>query len=326
MLDQSIALFERLRSANAPGFQVLPSLGGRLQMLKDQEASYAIHEYLNEHWQPLWHSEVARLFAKAGLGFVGSATIADNLLPDILGPQLRSAIVEQPTDELRQDVQDFAINQSFRRDIFCRDPVKAKDQPDHSPSTPLCLLSAPESGGNVTVQTSFGTATLDQRVYGPIIDTLAKQPMSIDELAARHGSSVREMRQIVLLLIQANAIAMVAASSRTSDVAQRINAVIARAVCAGAPYEHVAAAALGTATRVTQLEMMLIDSWLGLEDKGDVAALATAVGQRLNKLGQELYHQGQVVNGADAAAQLEALATAFMTVHLPQRRKQGVLE
>jgi len=323
VIDQSIKLFDRLRSVNAPGFQVLPALTARLQTLKEQDSSYAIHEYLNRHWQPLWHSEVSRGFAQVGLDFVGSATMADNLLPDILGPQLCGAIIEQPTEELRQDVQDFALNQSFRRDIFCRRPARsAKSGPDER----LCLLVPPAPDATLTVQTSFGTASLDQRSYGPIVEALTQQPMSIEEIAARHRSPVGDVRQVALLLLESNAIGIVAAGHPEPEAAQRINAVIARAVCDGAPYEHVAAASLGSAVRITQIELLLIDSWLKLDHKSDVSALATAVGQRLNTLGQKLYHQGHVVGEAEEAGQLQVLASAFLTDNLPLRRQQGVLQ
>ena len=97
VIEDTVKLFERLRDGNAPGFQVLPVLNARLQMMRSQSASYLSHEYLNDNWQPLWHSEVAGLFAQAGLQFTASATISDNLLPDALPAKLRSLVSRRRT-------------------------------------------------------------------------------------------------------------------------------------------------------------------------------------------------------------------------------------
>ena len=91
-------------------------LKARLAAVKRQSSNYLIHEYLHEGWHPLWHSEVLKEVGTAGLSFVGSASLAETLLPGALPPALRATIEDQAAETLRMDVQDLVINQSFRRD------------------------------------------------------------------------------------------------------------------------------------------------------------------------------------------------------------------
>jgi SAM-dependent methyltransferase len=325
VIDQSITLFERLRRANAIGFQLLPALEVRLQTLRTHSLSYCVHEYLNENWQPLWHSEIAREFGNADLHFAGSATVADNLLPEVLSQPLRTIVLEQQSEELRQDLQDFAINQGFRRDIFCRRPVRRSEiEFSDRTDTRLCLMTRPEPGSIINVQTSFGTMALEHRAYGDIIAALAEQPMPIRELIALPNPLKRDTRLILLLLLQAHIIDVVAAAPGAVEPAQSMNAAVARAVCNGAPYEHVAAAKLGSGIRLNQIELVMIDSWLDTQNT-DVGALADAVSRRLRALGQKLYRDGRVVDDADATEQFHALARIFLQDVLPRWRWLGIL-
>jgi SAM-dependent methyltransferase len=55
VLQDSIALFDRLATGGATSFQILPGLKARLAAVKRQSSNYLIHEYLHEGWHPLWH-------------------------------------------------------------------------------------------------------------------------------------------------------------------------------------------------------------------------------------------------------------------------------
>ncbi|RYE53021.1 MAG: methyltransferase domain-containing protein, partial [Rhizobiaceae bacterium] len=80
VLDESFGLFDKLIENNASLFKVMPNLKSRIDAVKKQKSAYAIQEYLNESWHPLWHSQVARDMAQVKLDHVGTATIAEVLL------------------------------------------------------------------------------------------------------------------------------------------------------------------------------------------------------------------------------------------------------
>lgn len=104
VFDASIALFDSLLAGGANTFRFLPGLKARLDSVRTRNASYLAHEYLHECWQPRWHSEVAEEFNGADLDYVGSATMAEIMLPDVLPTALRDTIGEQQDARLRQDL------------------------------------------------------------------------------------------------------------------------------------------------------------------------------------------------------------------------------
>ena len=326
VIEDTVKLFERLRDGNAPGFQVLPVLNARLQMMRSQSASYLSHEYLNDSWQPLWHSEVAALFARAGLQFTASATISDNLLPDALPAKLRSLVSKQEDSGLQQDVQDFAVNQGFRRDIFCRgklQPLKDGFPPGHAR---FVLMSQPEAGADLPIPLSSQRISLAYREFAPVLDALARGPRSGAELAGVAGLSSSDFRRLMILLQQADVIGVMADEPVAVAPAARLNAAIARAACDRAPYAQVAAAKLGPAVAVSQIELMLLDAWLHATDRTDANAVAEGVWERMARIGQKLYQHGRQVDDAVAKRQLPGVAATFMQDNLVRWRQLGVVE
>lgn len=255
VFEESIALLERLRAGGAATFQFLPGLRARLDAVKTRSTGYLVQEYLHDHWQPFWHSEVAKELAGAGLAYAGTATLAETMLPAILPPPLRDAITAQADARLRQDVQDFTINQSFRRDLFRR----GHDTPAPQPlgALRLRLLSPPARGGTVKVDAAFGEIALQYPAFAGVLDALATGPQSIEQLAALPGlreQGMANVRQLLLLLLHTGTLALDAGTTDPAP-AHRLNAVIAREAAQGAPYRHLAAAAIGSAIPASEAEL-----------------------------------------------------------------------
>jgi SAM-dependent methyltransferase len=262
VFEESIALFDRLRAGGAATFQILPGLKARLDAVKTRSTGYLVQEYLHEHWQPFWHSEVAKELAAAGLAHAGTATLAETMLPAILPPPLRDAITAQADPRLRQDVQDFTINQSFRRDLFHR----GGDAPAPQPlgQTRLQLLTPPARGGTVKLDAAFGEIGLQYPAFAGILDALAGGPHSIEQLAALPGlreQGMANVRQLLLLLLHTGTLALEAATpDEGAAAAHRLNAVIAREAAQGAPYRYLAAPALGSAIPASEAELKALHS------------------------------------------------------------------
>lgn len=311
-IEESVALFDRLRAASAPIFQTLPSIAVQIEAVKGRNASYLVQEYLNDSWHPMWHSQVAAELADAALDYIGSATMAEATLPALLAPELRDAILAVPAGPLRQDVQDFTIDQSFRRDVFARAPQRS-DMPGSASAgdTRLHLLSAPMSGAPIPVPARFSEIAIPPYAYAPVVEALTAGPKTIAELAALpllRQQGADNAVQLLLLLIHAGTLAIGPAEPAPPDVSQRLNAVIAREAANGAPYDHVAAAALGSAFAVTKLDLLFFDCWCS--GHTEAAALAKGASERL---------------ASEDPTQLPALAEAFLAHKLPRWRRLGAL-
>ena len=315
-VEQAIALLERLVAANAPVFQVLPALKRRLDALRTRDRNYLAHEYLAQGWTPFWHSEVVRQLERANLDYVASATLGDNLAIEFLPAAQRQAVAEQPTAELRQDLQDFILNQAFRRDIFCRGArARSGNQPSKQ-AQKVHLAASPEPGTSISFETSFGQITWDPAVFRPIVQALGGGPRSLDELFHLPNATQWKPRHILLLLLHASVLAPEAAQPADGGAVHRLNAAIARAACDGAPYEFVAAGRLGSAVPAGRAELMLLDAWLESGSAADIPALAAALGRRGARPGLE----------PATGDELKSAAAQFLTQTLPRWREVGVVE
>lgn len=313
VLQESTSLFDRLAAANAPIFRILPALKAHVDAVRSRDPTYFAHEYLTESWHPLWHSELSREFRRAELDYVASATLADSLLPDILQAPLREAIAGQPNDDLREDVQDFVINQAFRRDIFCRGAGRRSSSDlRNNGQTFLYLVPSLEPGVPVNFRTSFGEVAMAYRIFGPFVEALANGPKTVDELMQIPNRTEMKTEHALPLLLHATILGVGAAEPGPVEASQRLNAVTARAASAGAPYKALAATMLGSGVTATEIDLMLVDSWLESNGAADARALAKGVSQRMT--------------GAESGKDVEALANAFVAQTLPRYRQLGVLE
>src|SRR3546814_8855059 len=95
----------------------------RVDGLRRQAPAYLVQEYLHNEWHPLWFSQVADELSGAKLRHVGSATLPENYLPGLLSAELAAVVRDHDSGgALQQELIDLAINQSFRRDLYCRGP------------------------------------------------------------------------------------------------------------------------------------------------------------------------------------------------------------
>ena len=321
-LGRAITMFRRLIDAKAP---VAEQFIRHFEVLAAQPTSYLAHEFLTDHWTPLWHSTVAQELHSADFTYVGPATIAEALLPGGLPPELRALITEQADESFGQDVQDIVINQQFRRDIFCRKP-KHNRRDGADDETPVFLTSAPREGAPVHFKTTFGGYTVDYAVVADIVTALADGPKSFAELVALKGSVPRHNRTILLLMLDAHMLMVGPAVPGSAEIAQRFNGVVARAAAEGKLYQHLAAGSLASGVPAIELDLLLLDTWLSANSSIDQAALSEGLTERLERLGRGLTFQGAPVAGDQLHSRTEHIAKVFVDEVLPRWRGIGVLQ
>ena len=310
--DEAVELLNGLAAAKAPVFEALPALAPKVQSLRGRQKSYLVHEYLGESWQPFWHSEVRKQFQGAKLDYVGSATLADNLVAEFLPEPLHRLVTGQPDEQLRNDLQDFVINQAFRRDIYCMGPRRQLGSGSLGKEL-VYLTAAPELGRPVNFETSFGQVSWDPAVFTGIVGAVSSGPTSLAELFALPNPTPWHPRHVLLLMLHATMLGVGAAMPGSVEAAERMNAVLARAVCDGAPYRQVAAARLGSAVPASEAELLLLDAWFEAAGNASAATLASGLSSRLTKLGRR------------AEGEPATLATQFIQVTVPRWRQLGAL-
>jgi len=324
-IGDAITMFRQLRHAQAPFFEQMPHFKTHLEGLAGQPPSYLVHEYLTDHWTPLWHSDVAQELRGLGFTHVGSANVSDSSLPNFL-PAGLAAIINQQTDEtLREDVQDIAIMRQFRLDIFCSEPQPAKSDV-LAGNAPVHLMVAPQESAAVHLSTMSGGRTVGYDLVADIFAALADGPKPVAELMALKNAARRDTRGILLSMLDAQLLAIGSAAGEAAEVGARFNAVLARAATGGERYGHLAAAALGSGAPVTELELLLLDTWLSAGCDIGPEDLGQGLEQRLTALGRPLRFRGDVLANEQLQRHLTQLASNFVDQLVPRWRGLGVLQ
>src|SRR6185437_9337717 len=321
----AISMFRRLRDANAPLFERMPYFKTHLEMVVGQPPTYLAHEYLPEHWAPLWHSELAEQLRAADFGYVGPATIAEALLPDTLSSELGAIIKEQSDSTLRQDVQDIVIMQQFRRDIFCRGPRTANPG-SLDDKSPIHLLSAPPDGAPVQFRTTFGGLVVEYAVVADIVAALADGPRPFAELIALKNPARLNTRSILFCMLDAEMLTVGRAASASAGIAEQFNAVVAGRAASGKPYTHLAAATVGSGIFAPELNLLMLDAWLSSGRNTDPQELARGVAQRVAALTRQVQFRGQIISDEQLQSHFVGLAPVFVEQVLPQWRRLGVIQ
>ena len=326
-LGDAASLFKAMAAANSPLFSVLPTLSSRIDAIPGLKSAYAVQEYLHDNWTPLWFSQTAQELSQAKLAFVGSATLAEALMPALLPPAMRDIVNAQQDPLLRQDVMDCLLVQGFRRDIFCRGP-RRPFQPGPGPLLDQRIqLARMQVSGDVTITTNAGAVTLPADVVAAFADALTHGSMTLGELASLPGlpaGSLNSHLQTLLLLLHVGVLRLVAEAGQVMQPAQQFNAAVAAAVVDGAPYAHLASPLTGSGLSVTDIEFMLLHAVL-LGADVEPATLATALGQSLARLGRGLLHGGQVLEGEAYQERLAVLVARFLNETVPRWRALGMM-
>lgn len=150
-----------------------------------EKLAYLAHEYLNAHWSPLYHADVAREMAAAKLAYAGSATLLENFPALSLTAAQRSALDSIGDPILRETFKDYCANRPFRRDVFVRGARRLSTaERDRRLSALRLALTVPREDCRTSFKAPLGEAEMDPRRYEAIFDALADGPKTVGELLA----------------------------------------------------------------------------------------------------------------------------------------------
>jgi SAM-dependent methyltransferase len=113
------SVFEMI-GAGAMHLSAQPFVQAMLHALKTSEVDYLSHEYMNGSWAPVFHSDLCRDLALAGLDWVGSANLMENLPELTLTDAQRRIYDAAPDAILKELVKDMCLFRGFRNDVFVR--------------------------------------------------------------------------------------------------------------------------------------------------------------------------------------------------------------
>ncbi|KIC18854.1 class I SAM-dependent methyltransferase [Leisingera sp. ANG-Vp] len=322
-IREAVAYARGLEQAGAGYYAKNPSVGQRLEHMKEMPPSYLAHEYFNKDWTPFDFKDLAAELGQAKLNFLGSVHPLDNL--DILcfTPE-QQALLDAETDPVRQEaLRDLLLNEHFRTDIF------VKGKLPHTPRGEIgawfattLALARPYKGGALKLKHRGREIPLDQQQYAPVLQALSDGPATVRSLLDQGVFGSMDWGSISLMLQVLAGTGCIAPSLPLEGMPERAAACRAfnLAVCKRAEdsdtLRFLASPVTGGGVELDRFEQLfLLARSEGLETPGEWAALAWRI---LAPQGQRLQHEGRVLEtDEENLALLQARAANFAARRLP---------
>lgn len=194
------AAMQRLREI-APALPLQPTAMLK-RLLADPpvlEPGFVAHEFLTDHWRPVFQEDLAAALLPAKLDFVGSCNLFE-ALPNLYceAPEM-ALLTGLPEGAPREFLKDLCLPRGFRADVFVRgarrmDPVVALES---------LVLDAcrPLPGESPVLGTGRAQAALAQPVWENLAAALSEGPRPLGALRRQLGARAPHAAELLALLV-----------------------------------------------------------------------------------------------------------------------------
>jgi len=291
-VEKALEAYERLEQAKARTFTVYPAIASRLAAARKQDMAYLTQEYSNECWQPQHVADMMAHAAAVKMEWLGTATLPE-VFEVLMPASIRELITEEQDPVLRETLRDIALCQAFRRDLYVkgRTPVWAADRTRQVEAVRLVASSfnripSPQPEGDPTrigVDIGVGRVQMDRGRSMDVLRHVGTAGLTIGELHRALGKgALADTVQLVSMMLFSGWLAL---QNETAGNAPRLNRAIIRAICAGAPYRHLAVPPYGgEALTVDGGKALIALACLECQDQGNKAPTLGDVQKRLRPL------------------------------------------
>jgi SAM-dependent methyltransferase len=311
--------------ATQPGYaRANPQVAERIQKLKGQDRHYLAHEYFNRDWLPMHFGTMADWLQPAKLGYACSAHYHDHIDAVNLNTDQQGLMKDIPDARFRESVRDFVVNQQFRRDYWVKGArnLSPLEQAEALRQHKVVLITH-RSDIVLKVTGALGEATLQDAVYGPILDVLADhKPRTlgqIEEAVKGKGVAFSQVTQAAMILAGASHLASVqddASAQKARKHTDRLNTFLMDKARSSAEINYLASPLTGGGIAVGRFQQLFVLALRqGRKQPSDWAQMAWQV---LSAQGQKLLKNGAALETADDNLnELTTQANAFAEKQLP---------
>lgn len=328
-IRQASEFVEKMCAAEAAYFQTNPSLAPRLEHLQTMSPNYLVHEYMHRHWQPMYHTDVARDMSIAKLDFVGCAELAHAYPSMYLTPESQALLHSISDLNVRETTKDYFLNTSFRKDVFVRGARKMSETRQQEWMQQVGLaLTVPRADINLIMNLAVVEVGAKEENYGPVLDILARQPSTLLELAAATGQSIDDLSRIAAVLMAAKNASVYFTHNLevAADPAHKINRLVATMTQHGDDYEALTSPLIGNGVPLTYLERMVFLVLLEHPKKTDVNTIAKLVWTFFEAQGRCVMIEGKALETEEESlAELTNQARVILTKKVPVWRQLKLL-
>jgi SAM-dependent methyltransferase len=332
---EALAYLIYMRDKHGKYFEDNPRAAAYVDGILKQDIRYVAHEYLNEHWTAFYFAEVAGLFRRAGLDFVGSLPVHTNFWDLCVRPEFQE-LFRTTTDRLVTEAhKDFCANTAFRWDLYAKAPRLMPTVDDRLREIDDLHFRLTNQGITLPYQVNLGvvTSTVQGPLYQSLLGMLAKGSMRLSEIIAAPqvaGTSAADLVRAVdagvamgLFDVTAGSVGPPSGQAlEAASVVLPFNTAILRNESLGGRPLALASTLTGTGHTLGDFDAAILDELTSRGTNG----LAERVETRLTGSGRSLQQNGQAVNDAAVRRELVGKACeAFLTNSLPQLEALGIV-
>ncbi len=256
-----------MSGAGAEYFRKNPVASEMIGTMERTGLPYVVHEYMHEHWAPMYFAHVAWQMKSHDLHFVGVLPTYLNYR-ELAVPAAVESLLSSVTDRIAfESLKDYAVNEFFRNDVYVKGvvPRSAEVTNEYLDSTPWY---APHHAARElrSVELRHRTVSLDAPLIDGLNSALEDGPVvlrHISHLEAFAGIPMEKLRAAIMKLIVVERVIPLAAAARPRVTAERYvlpstyNQMIIKRVSTEMPLVMVSTTA-GTAFPISALEALAI--------------------------------------------------------------------
>jgi hypothetical protein len=325
----AIEFAEEVAKAGSIAFDA-QMVSGLKKHIDGGKSVYVAHEYLNEHWRPVFQTDLAARLKEAKLEYCATAVLVENF-PKLCLTNEQQAIVDRVPIELRELLNDIFIERSFRRDIYVRGrraiPERRRDE--RLRRQRLTLTVAPAAVTH-KIKIPLGEAELHPRFYQPAFKALGEGVRTVGEvldLPEAQGTTVTPQEVIGMTIGSGQALA--APNDITPAALARVRAfnLAHLKACAdeGRTTMGLAGVAIGSAVTIGLYEMLVYEA-LAMGAAADVESVSLAILETLKRRGDRLRHEDKDLQGeAETLPVIRPNVATVLTKALPMWRRIGAI-
>lgn len=301
-----------------------PSVPERFGRIKTQNASYLAHEYFNRDWHPMYYSDMAEWLKPAKLSFACSAHYLDYVNEVNFTGEQQKLLADIPDADFKQTVRDFVVNQQFRKDYWIKGPrrIDPLRQAELIRAVRV-LLTTPRADVPMKFEGALGEASLNEPIYGPILDALADHRIkTIGELEAIVRSKEINLAQLTQAIIVLAGAGHISAAQDESVIksslkaTQRFNQDMMIRSRSSADMAYMASPVTGGGFTVTRFQQLFLLSIL--HNRKRPQDWATFVWDIIAAQGQAILKDGKpLATPQENISELNELAEVFANKQLP---------
>ncbi|WP_432481477.1 class I SAM-dependent methyltransferase [Moraxella sp. ZY200743] len=293
-----------------------PLLVEEIEHIAGMDARYVAHEYLNEHWQPMYFSEMEAYLKQAKMSFACSANYVDDYTLSLFNEEQMAFLAGIKDPSLRQTIKDFFLNRTFRRDLWVKGKRELTDIEKEQIWNKLSIILTTDRE-NVKNTLTYGVqVNLNEKYINALLDILSDYKIhSVATLRKKLEKEIPTKAFFELLaILEARNEIMLAHSddviARNKKSCEQLNQRIVDHALSPTEMGVMASPVTGSGIYCNDVELLFIAGYLqGIkQDK-----LENHAWKRLKAMNKSLTKDGELLEGEAAnLAELKELKAEFV--------------